>query len=438
MEWYWILLIIFGSLCLIMATGIPVAFSFLAVNIVGAFILYGGLSGLPSLAYSMWFSLASFVYLPIPMFMILGEILFRSGMASKAIDGIDQWMGKLPGRLALVTVIAATVFSTMSGSTPATTAMLGQALLPEMVKRGYNRSLSIGTIMGSGGLAMLIPPSSAAVLWASLAVVSVSKLLIAGIVPGLILAGFYAVYVVGRCWLQPSLAPAYNVENQKPFKEKFIFTAKYILPLSFIIFMVTGIMLLGMASASESAAMGVLGALIMVIIYRKFSWKMVSESAISTLKNSTMILLILATSKTYSQILAYTGSASQFTAWVSDFSMNPILIIVVMMVILTILGMFMSGVAMMMICIPIFLPIVKALGFDPIWFGLLFLVNIEMGHTTPPFGTLLFIMKAVAPKNTSMNEIIMSAVPFIGMHILLISLVIAFPSLVTWLPNIMN
>lgn len=438
MEWYWVLLIIFGALCLIMASGMPVAFAFLSVNIVGVFLLWGGISGLPSLSYSMWFSLASFVFLPIPMFMMLGEIIFRSGIASRAIDAIDQWLGKLPGRLALVTVVAATVFSTMSGSTPATTAMLGQAMLPEMIKRGYNRAISMGTIMGSGGLAMLIPPSSAAVLWASLAGVSVGKLLISGVVPGLMLACFYAIYVVGICWIKPTLAPAYVVENKVPFKERVTFSAKYVLPLSFIVFMVTGIMLIGIASPSESAAMGVLGALIMVVIYGLFKWNVIKQSVFSTLKNSTMILLILATSKTYSQILAYTGAAAQFTAWVSSFNFSAVLVIVVMMFIIAILGMFMSGVAMMMICIPIFLPIVKSLGFDPIWFGLLFLVNIEMGHTTPPFGLLLFIMKAVAPKDTTMSEIIKGSVPFIFMHIILIGVIIAFPFIATWLPNTMS
>jgi len=420
-----------------MATGLPVAFCFILINLIGVALLWGGETGLRQLILTMWHSLANFSYLPIPMFVLLGEVVFRSGMAMKAIDVVDKWLGHLPGRLGLLAVAVATLFSTMSGSTIATTAMLGGALVPEMEKRGYKKPITIGSVMGSGGLAMLIPPSGLAVIWAAIAQVSIGKILIAGIIPGLIIALFYATYIVGRCWLQPSIAPAYDI-TPTPLLKKLSLTAKYVLPLSLIVFMVTGLILLGIATPSESAAMGVLGSIILAAAYRKLNWGMMKDAIMVTVKISGMILLILSGAKAFSQVLAYTKATRELIAWVTSLSLDPIVVLISMIFVILFMGMFMSGPPIMMITLPIFMPIVSALGFDPVWFGLIFLINIEMGATTPPFGTLLFVMKGVAPPGTTMGDIVKAGIPFLICDAACMALVIVFPALALWLPNLIR
>ncbi len=436
MEWPLVLLIIFGGLAILMASGLPVAFAFMLVNIVGVALLWGGGDGLRQLSYSMWGSVATFMVLPLPMFILLGEVLFRSGMAIRAIDAIEKWMGRLPGRLGLLAVGAATMFSTMSGSSLATTVMLGDALIPEMEKRGYKKPMSIGPIMGSGGLAMLIPPSALAVLWASIAEVSIGKILIAGVIPGLIIAVFYATYVIGRCWLQPSIAPAYDVTPTPLFK-KLRDTAKYVLPLGFIVFMVTGLIFLGVAAPSEAAAMGVLAGIILAAAYRKLNWDLLRSSFLTTLRITVMALLIISGAKGFGQILAYTGAARELVSWVTSMPLAPIAVIIAMMFILLILGTFMSAFPMMMITLPLFMPIIYNLGFSPVWFGLLFLLNLEMAQTTPPFGLLLFAMKGVAPPDTTMGDIIRAGIPFLICDAAAMAVIIAFPVLALWLPSLM-
>lgn len=434
MEWYWILIIIFGFLVLIMGTGMPVALCFLLVNVVGAIILFGGEAGLLRISYAMWTSVTSFVYLPIPMFVLLGEVVFNSGMAMRAIDAVEKWMGRLPGRLALLATLISTLFSTMSGSTAATTAMLGEALLPEMEKRGYKRSITIGSIMGSGGLAMLIPPSGLAIVWAAIAEVSVARVLLAGILPGFLLAFFYSTYIVGRCWLQPSIAPAYDVVKT-PFRDRVMNTVKYVLPLTFIVFMVTGLIFVGVATPSEAAAMGVAAGFILAAAYGKLTWTLVRKSLVPTLRISVMILLILSTSKTFSQIVAFTGATQQMITWVTGLTMPNIILVIAMMFILFILKMFMSGLPTMLITLPIFMPIIESFGYDPAWFGILFLLNIEMGQTTPPFGILLFTMKGVAPPGTTMGEIVRAGIPFLVCDALCMTCIFIFPALATMLPD---
>ena len=436
MEVYYILAIIIGALVLLLASGLPVALCFMVVNIFGATIYRGGSVGLQQLVISMWESI-SFAYLPVAMFILLGEILFRSGMAILAIGTVDKWMGRLPGRLGLLAIATATLFSTMSGSTVATTAMLGDVLVPEMKKRGYHTSISIGSVMGSGGLAMLIPPSGIAVLYAAIAQVSVAKLLIAGVIPGLLIALFYTTYVVGRCHLQPEVAPAYEVVYT-PFSEKLKLAAKYVLPLFFVIFMVTGVMFVGIATPSEAASLGVLAAVILAVIYGRLSYAVVKKSIVSSTVVTSMILLILSSASAFGQLLAQSGAIRGLVSSIVDLPLDPMVMVVGMVFVLIIMGCFMSGAPMIMIAVPIFMPIIKALGFDPLWFGLIFLLCIEMGQTTPPFGVLLFTMQGVAPEGTKMADIVKAGIPFLICDALCMASVMVFPALATWLPYMMS
>ena len=437
MEWWLVLLLIFGFLIGVMVTGLPVAFCFILLNFIGVYIYWGGDIGLSQLILSIYSSLGKFTLLPVPMFVLMGEVMFHSGMGLSMIDVLDKWLGRLPGRLGLLAVGSATMFSTMSGSTMATTAMLGALLTPEMEKRGYKKPMSIGPVMGSGGLAMLIPPSGLAVLLAAVAEISVGRLLMAGVIPGLVIAFFYASYVIVRCMLQPSIAPAYEVRHI-PLTEKVTATVKHVLPLGFIVFVVLGFIFMGIATPTEAAALGALSCLILAAFYRRLNWELVKKSVTGTVQVTVMTFMILSGAVAFSQILAFSGATKGLLEFVVVLPLAPMVLFIAMQGILLVLGMFMSAVAIMMISIPIYMPIVEALGFDQIWFGLIMLINMEMAMTTPPFGMLLFVMKGVAPKGTTMGDIYRAGIPFLLCDLATMLVVIAVPAVALWLPGLMR
>ena len=423
MEWWLIIILIFGSLLVLFATGMPIAFAFLLVNVAGVFLFWGGEAGLRQLIMSISGSLATFVLVPVALFILMGEVMFRSGIGVDLIDVVDKWLGRLPGRLGIVAVGAGTIFSIMSGASMASTAMLGSLPVPEMEKRGYKPPMSLGPILGSGGLAIMIPPSGLAVLLAALAEISVAEILIGGIIPGLLMALFYAIYIIGRCVLQPSLAPSYDIPHI-PILEKLIMTAKHLLPIGFIIFMVLGLILLGVVTPSEAAATGALAAFILAAAYKRLTWEVAKQSILSSIEITVMIFMIISGAKAFSQVLAFSGAGAGMLKFAVGLPLSPVMFIIVMQGVLLILGMFMSVIAVMMITIPIMFPIIEALGFEPVWFGLLLLLNIEMASTSPPYGLNLFVMKGVAPPHTKMSDIFRAAIPFLVCDLLVMALMI--------------
>lgn len=423
------------GLVILLASGFPIAFAFLMINLLGS-LYFIGPNGLQQMTLQIFSSLSTFALTPIPLFILMGELMFHSGIANKTIDVMDKWLGRLPGRLSLLATGAGVLFAALSGSTLANTAMLGTVLLPEMEKRGYKTPMSVGPIIGVGGLAMLIPPSSLAVVLASIGHISVSKILVGGVVPGLLLGVMIALYVIGRCLLDPSLAPRYEMETSS-FREKVVGTVKYVLPLGVIIFMVLGFMLLGIATPTEAASSGAIGTVLVTIFYRQLSWKMLKASVIGTLEITVMVFMIIAGSNSFSSLLAYTGATRGLLALVEGLNVAPIIILIGMQAIVFGLGCLMETVSIMMICMPIFMPIIQILGFDPVWFGVIMLVNFETGFITPPFGMLLFVMKGVAP-HLSMKEIVYAGLPFVVIELIAMALLIAFPMLVLWLPGIMG
>ncbi len=436
MEWWVACIIILGGLLAIMASGLPVAFGFLLINMIGAFLFWGGLPGVHMLVISSATSVSRFSWLPLPLFVLMGQLMFRSGMAVRWLDVVDKWMGRLPGRLGLVAVAAGTLFASLTGSSVASAAVLTSTLTPEMEKRGYKKSMSLGPILGSSGLAMMIPPSGMAIILGSLADISIGKLLIAGIIPGLIMATLYAGYIIIRCWLQPSVAPAYEV-IPTPLSEKIVLTAKYVLPLGFIIFMVTGVIFLGIATPTEAAALGVLGSVIVALFYGGLSWEIMKKSITETLQITVMILMIVSGSVAFSKILAFSGGSQGLIALATGLPVAPIVIIIAMMVLLIILGGPMSATPLLMISMPIYMPVVHALGFNPVWFGALTLLNMEMSATSPPFGLTLFVAKAAAPPGTTMRDVFLATLPFLGCDAIAMALMIAFPLITLWLPGLM-
>ena len=435
MEWWGVLGLFILALLIVLASGFPIAFGFLLINLVGTLIFMGPM-GLQQMTLQIFSSLSTFALTPIPLFILMGELMFHSGIANNTIDVIDKWLGRVPGRLSLLAAGAGVLFAALSGSTLANTAMLGTVLLPEMRRRGYKTSMAVGPIIGVGGLAMLIPPSSLAVVLASIGHISVGKILVGGVIPGLILGALTAAYVVVRCWLDPSLAPRYEVARTS-FLEKVTGTVKYVLPLGFIIFMVLGLMLLGVATPTEAASTGALATILVTAVYGRLTWKMIKASLVGTLDISIMVFMIIAASNTFSSLLAFTGATRGLLSVVENLNVSPLLVLIGMQFIVFVMGTFMETISIMMICMPIFMPIVKMLGFDPVWFGVLMLVNFETGFITPPFGMLLFVMKGVAPE-LSIKEICYAAAPFILIEIFTMALMIVWPQLVLWLPELVK
>ena len=431
------LLLIVGSLIVLMASGLPIAFCFMVVNVIGVFLFWGGGIGLEQLTLSIFESVTQWALVPMPLFILMGSVMFQSGIAPRMIDALDKWLGRLPGRLGLLAVGAGTLLSSLTGDSMSSVAILGSALVPEMEKRGYKKSMSLGPIIGSGGLAIMVPPSALAILLGAIGQISVGGILIAIIIPGLLMATLYAAYIIVRCWLQPSIAPPYEVAAI-PILDKITATMRYVLPLGFVVFFVVGVIFLGIATPSEAAASGALASFILAAAYRKLNWHVINKSILATLRISIMMLIIITGAKAFAQILAYTGASRGLIELASGLPVTPILIIVAMMFVVLILGTFMDLVSIMMITLPIYVPVIRSLGFDPVWFAVLMLLNIEVATTSPPFGLSLFVMKGVAPLDTTMGDIYRASLPFIYCDLIAMALIITFPTIALWLPQLMR
>lgn len=435
MEWYEALALLLGAIMFLMALGMPIAIAFLAANIIGAWVFMGGERGVGQLLNNGLGSLTKYALVPIPLFLLMGEIFFHTGLGGRMFNAIDKLLGRLPGRLSYVTVLGGTAFSTLSGSSMGSTALLGSLMVPEMKKRGYKSHMSVGPILGTGGLAIIIPPSALAVLLATLAQIDVAALLIAGIIPGLILASFY----IGTIWLQtkidPSAAPAYDVEPMS-FGTKLKLLMTEVVPMVGVMVVIIILMIQGFVTPSEAAAFGAAGVLILAAVFRCLTWENMKKSIIGALRVTLMAYLIVFGSATFSQLLAFSGASRGLVNWATSYELAPLVMLLVMFGVLLLLGMFMEQISIMLLTVPIFFPLAQTLGFDPIWFGLIMLLALEISFTTPPFGLLLFVMKGVAPPETTMREIYLSAFPFIGCSLLVVALLVAFPQLALWLPGL--
>lgn len=436
MEWYWAIALMLGTLLGLMALGLPVAISFLTTNIIGILVFSGQLSGLLQIADNSTILITRFTLGPVPMFILMGALFFHTGLALKVFDGLDAIFGKLPGRLCFLTVCGGSIFSTLTGSSMANTAMLGSLMVPEMRRRGYNERMSMGPILGTGGLAIIIPPSALAVLLASVANINVGKLLIAGFLPGFMLAALYIGMIVLQLWMNPNAAPAYEVERVT-WRRRIQLITTNILPMGLVVFMVVGFIILGWATPTEAAACGVLGVVILSIAYRALNWKSITESLDGTVRVSAMVFFILMNSTVFSQLLAFSGATSGLLNWASAYDLAPLSILLMMFVVLLLLGMFMDATSMMLITVPIFFPLAQSLGFDLVWFALFVLITIEMAGTTPPFGLLLYVMLGVAPKGTTLFQVASAAFPFLICDSILLIILVIWPGLALYLTQFM-
>ncbi len=488
MAWYNAMLLLLGLVCLLLFLGLPVAFAFFAANLFGTAFFIGRMAT-DGDWYSMQVALQSmpmefhlaikYALTPIALFLLMGEILLQTGVAFKAIGAIDRMIARIPGRLSVVSIIGGTVFSSLSGSTIANTAILGSVLLPDMVNRGYKPAISMGPIMAVGGIAMLIPPSALAVLLASLAEQSVAQLLIAGIVPGILMAVLFFAYVVGRCWMNPSLAPGYDPDEshldkpitlalnrkgralfERTYEGRYLRTvnrvlpfALYIFPLFIIFVVVVGSIFFKFCSPTDAAALGCLAAIAACYFFRlfknkititgidgaDFNWRAIAKALMETAKINTMILFIIAGSLVFTQALAVSGATRGMLEALSTLELTQFTVVLMMMAVLLFLGAFMDQVSMLLLTLPFFLlgqhSLQVVFNIDVIWLMVLILITMEISLLTPPFGLLLYVMKGVAPFEVSIGAVIRSALPFILIELAVLALLIAVPEVATWLPS---
>jgi tripartite ATP-independent transporter DctM subunit len=435
MNWVEASLILFGGLVAIMGLGLPVAFAFLALNIAGAWLFLGGDPGLAQLARNAVQAVTSFSLTPIPFFVLMGEVLFHTGVALKAIDAFALLIRRVPGRLSVIAIVAGTVFSAISGSTIATTALLGSLMLPTMLARGYEPKMAMGPIMGIGGVDMLIPPSALTVLLGSIAGISISGLLIGGIVPGLILSALFVGYIVTRAMIDPSLAPNEELPPAQGLWKRWRPFLVHVLPLVAIFAIVVGAMTGGFATPTEAAALGAAGTILAAACYRAITVANLMKALTGTVAVSGTILFIILGATTFSQVLSFSGATNGIVALVSGQGLSATAIIIGMMAILLFLGCFVDQVSMMLITLPFFMPLVQRLDIEPIWFGVLFLICMQLGLLTPPFGLLLFTMKGVAPPSITMSQVYAAAVPYIVFGLIVLVAIFLFPPIATWLPG---
>jgi tripartite ATP-independent transporter DctM subunit len=375
---------------------------------------------------------------PIPLFVLMGEILFHTGLALKVIEGIERLIRRVPGRLAVVAVVSGTVFSAISGSTIATTAMLGSLMLPVMLARGYHPTLATGPIMAIGAVDMLIPPSALTVLLGSLSGISISKLLIGGVMPGIVLSIAFVLWIILRVRLTPSLAPHDGGAVMYQGWERWQPFFSYVLPCLSIFGVVIGALAAGWATPTECAALGAFATIVFALIYRAFSWDALLRALQGTAAISGIILFIILGATTFAQILSFSGASNGLVQLITGQNLSTDAIVAGMMLMLIFLGVFVDQVSMMMITLPIFMPVVQALGVDPIWFGVMFLICMQLGLLLPPHGLLLMTMRGVAPPQVTTGQIFLAVVPYVGMSLLLLAAVFWLPQVATWLPKLIG
>ena len=435
MEWWVYLTIVLTTLTIFFLSGLPIAFCFTLFNFIAVYFWMGGFDSFALLTVSAFSSIASFPLVAVPLFILMGELLFRSGVVGLILDAVTKWVSGVRGSLALVSVAAGTLFGTMSGSAVSGVAVLGSTLAPEMRRRGYSKEMSLGPILGSGCLAMIIPPSVLAVLLGSLGQIPVGDLLISGIVPGFLLATLYAIYILVRVHFNPALAP--DVSEQTYSWRERIRAAISISPVLLVTLMIWGVMLFGIATPSEAAAIGVIGALLVMAIYRRLRWEVIRASLLDTVKITGMIFLIIISASAFSQILAFTGTTAKIVSFASESGFRPTTILIGMMMTMIVLGSFLDELALLMISIPIYMPVATALAFDPVWFGLMMLLTLEIATISPPYGLALFVLKGVVP-DASMGDVWKASVAYMCLSILALTLILIFPPIATWLPGLMR
>jgi len=431
----WITVLMFGGMFLLLVTGFPIAFGLGGLGLVLAFWLWGpeavGMALFGAMAIVRYSLLVC-----IPMFVFMGMMMYRSGIADDLYNMFEHWLAPVPGSLAVATVGVCTMFAAMVGAVDPAILTMGTTALPIMRKRGYSKSLVTGCIMAGAALGFLIPPSVIAILYALVAKESIGKLFAGGLLPGLVLSALICTYIMVRVRLQPHLAPSIPKAERLPWRQRLPMLQAAAAPLV-IILATMGSILAGMATPVEASAIGAGLSVIAAAIKRKLTWEVIKDSLLTTLKLTTIAMWIFMAALTFGKIYSALGAKELIELITIGLPLPPIGILVVMMLTFFVLGMILDDTAILFITMPIYVPIIKLLGFDPVWFGVLYLVNMQMAFCTPPFGYCLFLMKGVAPPDISMMDIYRSVWPFVGIQAIGLVILMLFPQLALWLPNLL-
>ncbi len=435
MEVSVVILVLLGVFFALMLLGFPVALSFMAANIT-VLVLHSGTRFFSLIAVGMFASLNSFVLIAVPLFIIMGEIIVRCQFIDLVTNASESIFGKLRTQDAILTVGTGTVLAVLSGAPIATGATLGATLVPRMLRHGYTKWFACGTALGGAALATLIPPSSLAIILATLAEVSPNRVLIGGLLPGLICSALFIVFILVSSKIWPHLVPdKVEQEYRYPFKEVLLRIAKA-LPLGIIVLLVLGVIFLGIATATEAAALGAIGTILLALVYRRLTWKIFVDSLMASAKMTSMLFLIISTSSIFGRVLTLTGAGPSIVNSIVNAPVGPYFIVAIMIGCILVLGCFMDSIAMMMITVPLFTPAVIALGFDPLWFCVLILITTGIAGITPPVGMVLYALKGSCDE-VEMHDVYRGGVPYFLIQMAVIILVMIFPKVGLWLPGLL-
>ena len=428
--------LIFGMLIVLLVLGLPIAFTLSGIAIVFILVLWGP-SGLLMIASAAYAQAGSFVLVAVPLFIFMAVVLEGSGMAEDLYEMMHKWLGAIPGGLASGTVIICAIFAAMAGISGVATVTMGLIALPAMLKKGYDRKMVVGGIACGGALGIIIPPSIIAVLYGSITGTSVGKLFMGGMIPGILIAVVMIIYITVRCTINPTMGPTVPKQERANWSEKMASLKGVILPL-ILIAVVLGTIYSGIGTPTEASGIGALGAVICAAVNKKLSWKSLKLASVRSLNVTIMGIWIVIGANCFAGIYTAGGASELMLSFVNTLDIPPLAIIGLMQFVFFILGMFMDPIGMLMICAPVFLPVVEALHYDPIWFGILFIVNSGMAYITPPFGFNLFYMRAIVPSDMKMEEIYISVYPYVACQAIVLILVMFFPEIGMWLPGKMG
>ncbi len=428
-------LILFASLVGLLITGLPLAIVLGAIAVFFTYFLWGPFALMAIPANTMGV-MQNFILSAIPLFIFMGLMLQKSKVASAMYDTVHKWAGGLRGGLAMGTVVICMFFAAMTGTSGGATVSMGVIALPSMLERKYNKNIVIGAIAAGGALGILIPPSVLMIVYALFANESVGALFAAGVFPGLLMGFVFIAYIAIRCFFQKDIGPALPIEERVSWSEKFKALRGIILP-GLLVITVLGVIFFGVATPTEAAAIGALGSIICAAISRSLTWTVFTESCYDTLKLSCMIVWIIIGGSCFAALYTATGAVEFLKDILNTLPVSKYIILAGIQFSFLILGMLMDPGAIIMICTPVFVPLIKSLGFDPVWFGILFIMNMEMGYLTPPFGFNLFYMKAIVPPDVTMNDIYRAIIPFVLLQALCIIIIIIFPDIALWLPRML-
>jgi len=431
-------LVLFAVLLVVLLSGLWIGFSLFTVGVAGMLLYDANLPPVISIwdkigglvANSAWNSLNSWSLTALPLFILMGEILFRTAISTRLLNGLVPWLSNIPGRLLHINVVACSLFAAVSGSSAATTATVGKITLDELSRRGYDRSLAIGSLAGAGTLGFLIPPSLIMIIYGVLSDTSIGKLFIGGVIPGLLLASFYSLYIMLRAKMKPSIVPAAKETYSTSDK---LASLKELVPVLLLVFVVLGGIYLGFTTPTEAAAIGVLGALILALAYRNLTLQNFREALLQAVQTTAMICLIIAGAAFLAQVVGFVGIARGISEYIVSLNMSPYMLLVVLGIMYLILGMILDGISIVVMTLPIVLPIVTSAGFDALWFGIFLVIMVELSQITPPVGFSLFVIQGIAYE--PVVNIIKATLPFLIIMILMVVMLTFFPELVLYLPN---